>query len=141
MNVSSLDLSAVVLDVDRTLIRSVRTNSSNNPYPYYKSQHIEEYFHFTLNAIDNPQSKELRDEHYHIYIRPGLKKLMTYFHYLQQHTSVKMAIASMAKREYIHQILKGLQKHCTERKFPKFDSVLTRESWDENLSPSSTPTY
>merc|ERR1712154_276421 len=35
----------------------------------------------------------------------------------------------------------GLKKHCTERRFPTFDAVLTRQSWDENLSPSTTPTY
>merc|ERR1719410_400713 len=193
MNSSSLDLSAVVLDVDRTLIRSVRSSSAINPYPHYKSQHVEEYFHFSLHRApkrrsnslslsssisssttqsasiipppspslsssskpaspdtvpslkffksSNNNNNSLYCEHYHIYIRPGLKKLMTYLHYLQQHTNVKMVIASMAKRDYIERILKGLKQHCTERKFPKFESVLTRESWDENLSPSSTPTY
>lgn len=173
-NSSTNQLSVVVLDVDRTLIRSVRNTSSTNPYPYYKSQHVEEYFHFTLNTeskrsnsvtrsynnsvLSSPpssphtlpsnvnsnhkriKSKELI-EHYHIYVRPGLKKLMTYLNYLQETTNVKMVIASMAKRDYVNSILKGLQKHCGERKYPKFDAVLTRESWDENLSPSSTPTY
>ena len=68
---------------------------------------------------------------------------MTYLNYLQQTSNVKMVIASMAKRDYVDSILKGLQKHCTDkkRKFPKWDAVLTRQSWDENLSPSSTPTY
>ncbi len=47
--INSTELSAVVLDVDCTLIRSVRNYSSNNPYPYFKSQYVEEYFHFTLN--------------------------------------------------------------------------------------------
>merc|ERR1712129_671021 len=42
---------------------------------------------------------------------------------------------------YIERILKGLKKHCTERKFPKFETVFARDSWDENLSPTSTPTY
>eukprot|EP01083_Nonionella_stella_P009024 26163_1 len=181
MNSSSLELSAVVLDVDRTLIRSVRNYTSINPYPYYKSQHVEEYFHFTLNRepkrsnsvtlshnnnttnnikskpqplkplspqtvprsnmFSNNKSNNKYMEHYHIYIRPGLKKLFTYLSYLQSNTNVKIVIASMAKRDYINSILKGLKKHCSERKFPKFDCVLTRESWDENLSPSSTPTY
>eukprot|EP01083_Nonionella_stella_P031064 85087_1 len=168
MNSSSLELSVVVLDVDRTLIRSVRNYTSNNPYPYSRNQSVEDYFHFTLNrepkrsnSYTSPRTSQTssstthhrerstlpcRDssrvcvEHYHVYIRPGLKKLMTYLSYLQQNTSVKMVIASMAKRDYVDSILKGLKKHCTERKFPVFDCVLTRQSWDENQSPSSTPT-
>ena len=95
----------MVLDVDRTLIRSVRSTTSTNPYPYYKSQHIEEYFHFTLSAeprrsnsvtsckpsplLSSPSSPETLplhinhghyrikpkqlEEHYHVYVRPGLK--------------------------------------------------------------------
>jgi len=173
MDASSLELSCVVLDVDRTLIRSVRSKSSSNPYPEHDT---DAYFSFILHADADASTKRSQsvssrsyntskpksspplaktstvptpsrppppksEEHYHIYIRPGLKKLMHYLRYLRRDTCVQLAIASMASRDYVEAILLGLKRHCTERKFPHFDVVLTRESWDENLSPSSTPTY
>ena len=138
------------MDVDRTLIRSVRTNTADNPYPYYKSKHCEGYSHFVLNCESrqrtisytsdstqdtttthhtHPLKKNItQKEHYHVYIRPGLKTLMKYLSYLQRQSGVKIAIASMAKRDYVDHVLKGLKLHCTENNtttklsnYPRFD--------------------
>lgn len=201
-----LELSVVVLDVDYTLIKSIRTDSAINPFPQYShSPHVEGYFHFALkteprrsnsitahtqshaqnNRTDktkhapskarskskNAPSKSRGHcksqppspsktashkfftdsrgdrrrcsslEHYHIYIRPGLKRLMSFVTYLQRTSALRLAIASMARRDYVEAILSGLRNHCTEARFPALCGTITRSQWRENLSPMSTPTH
>ena len=140
---SSMDLSqlsCVALDVDHTLIRSIRTPSATNPYPHFQSQHIEDYFHFSLrterrrsNSHSATRSTRTRSRsrsggdhplcHYHIYTRPGLKSLFTFLRWLQSETKgrIKMVVASMAKRDYVEAIMRGLESLFTLKKCPTFD--------------------
>jgi len=155
----SSQLSCVALDVDHTLLRSIRTSSATNPYPNFQSLHIEDYFHFshrTRSVRSNSHSATTRssrvrtrsrssssDCHYHIYTRPGLRYLFKFLRYLQSETdgNLKIVVASMAKRDYVESIVRGLTRLFTEKKCPTFDRILARGSWDENQCPNSAPTY
>merc|ERR1719464_45508 len=66
---------------------------------------------------------------------------MSYLSYLQRATGLRLAIASMARRDYVEAILSGLRAHCSERHFPTLCGTITRLQWRENLSPMSTPTH
>merc|ERR1719464_1969146 len=66
---------------------------------------------------------------------------MSYLSYLQRATGLRLAIASMARRDYVEAIVSGLRQHCTERRFPSLCGTITRSQWRENLSPMSTPTH
>jgi hypothetical protein len=67
--------------------------------------------------------------------------------FLQTNCNTRVAIASMARKNYVHRVLQGLEEHCTSSGrvkgipardcFPRLACVLTREDWPMNTDSES----
>lgn len=105
------------------------TNSMNNNHRKYRRHPLSHSLStqsspHSFNDQSQSQSHTKRkrmlpanDEHfihYHCYIRPGFRSLMKTLRYLQKTCGTRVGIASMARKNYLSKVLKGLKQHCTE---------------------------